>query len=190
MLRGTSQVGRAAHFNPAYWMLRLFLVIYRRVTRGWSRLREVMADRGAARLYGGEAFAQGLTHVIRQGATFDSAVGALLRQQAGRRRSALPNVYALLASPARALDLAQINRAASAALLRSATDDESHPAPAQRAAWTRRYRGLVRDETGSQVRSLLSEPAALERVMADEIDRRVREYTATLKAMQGPRARS
>ncbi len=184
MLRGMAEVGRGVYLNPAYWMLHLFLVLYRRVTLGWSRLREVMADRGAAQLYGGEAFAQGLAHVIRQGATFDGAVAALLRRQADEQGEPLPSVYALLAAPSAALDLAQIDQAASAALWRSARDDESHPAPAQRAEWTRRYPGVLREEAPAPVMALVQHRAALERLMTSEMDRRVRQWVTTRRALR------
>ena len=60
--------------NPGYWTLLLFLKLFTRVTSAFSRIREVMADIRAMKLYGGEAFAKGLAKVAFNDAVFAGIV--------------------------------------------------------------------------------------------------------------------
>ena len=45
--------------NPAYWLLLLYVMLYFKITNGFSRIREE-ADIMAMRLYGGKAFGNDL----------------------------------------------------------------------------------------------------------------------------------
>lgn len=49
--------------NPAYYVVLLFTMLYFKITQGFSRIREVMADITAMTLYGGAAFGGGLLKV-------------------------------------------------------------------------------------------------------------------------------
>lgn len=50
-------------YNPAYWILYYFLKLFFAVTNGFSRAREVLADKKSCELYGGNFFSNGLQKV-------------------------------------------------------------------------------------------------------------------------------
>lgn len=60
---GGGIVGFVAFVNPAWWLLSLFVALFVRVTSGFSRVREVLADVRAIDLYGGEALSAGLRKI-------------------------------------------------------------------------------------------------------------------------------
>jgi Zn-dependent protease with chaperone function len=49
--------------NPAYWIFLIYTMLYFKITNGFSRIREVMADIVAMNLYGGKSFASALMKV-------------------------------------------------------------------------------------------------------------------------------
>jgi len=60
--------------NPAYWILFLFVDLYFKITNGFSRIREVMADMIAISLYGSEAFINGLLKVATNDLIFNEII--------------------------------------------------------------------------------------------------------------------
>jgi len=58
--------GNAQWWNIGWQFVRLYHLLFRRITHGASRLQEINADRVAARAFGKEAFEEGLRHVIRR----------------------------------------------------------------------------------------------------------------------------
>ncbi len=60
--------------NPAYWILRLFINLFFRVTNGFSRIQEVMADTRAMILYGGKSFSSGLLKVSTNDLIFNDVI--------------------------------------------------------------------------------------------------------------------
>ena len=64
--------------NPAYWLLLLYVMLYCRITNGFSRIREVMADIMAMRLYGGKAFGNGLLKVVTNDLIFSEIIQSKL----------------------------------------------------------------------------------------------------------------
>ena len=60
--------------NPAYWLLLLYVMLYFKITNGFSRIREVMADIMAMRLYGGKAFGNGLLKVATNDFVFSEII--------------------------------------------------------------------------------------------------------------------
>src|SRR4029079_3787239 len=77
--------GKIRWWHLAVQFLRLYYVLFNRLTFGASRLQEVMADRTAVLAYGPAAFQEGLTHAIRSGLEFDywtdSRLDDLIKQQ-------------------------------------------------------------------------------------------------------------
>ena len=69
--------GGATFYNPAWHFVRGFHALFLRITLGASRLRELMADQFAAVVYGGQAFAGGLTHIVRRSLEFDRNLDVL-----------------------------------------------------------------------------------------------------------------
>ena len=60
--------------NQGYWILYVFVVLYFRITSGFSRIGEVRADLMAMALYGGSAFSNGLLKVATNDAVFNELV--------------------------------------------------------------------------------------------------------------------
>jgi Zn-dependent protease with chaperone function len=60
--------------NPAYWILLLYVTLYFKITNGFSRIREVMADIMAMRMYGGKAFRIGLLKVATNDTVFSQII--------------------------------------------------------------------------------------------------------------------
>jgi len=50
--------------NPGYWILFVYVDLYSRITNGFSRIREVMADIRAMDLFGGKALSDGLLKIV------------------------------------------------------------------------------------------------------------------------------
>ncbi len=50
-------------YNPAYWILYFFVKLFSKVTNGFSRIREVLADKRSCELFGGNNFSNGLSRV-------------------------------------------------------------------------------------------------------------------------------
>ena len=120
------QAGQNTWLNVAFHFLRLYHLLFRRISHGATRLQEVLADRVAAQAYGPTAFRGGLTHVIRRSVLFHSnatrEIDAAIK--AGRP---LPNLYDPL--PASSDDEeTQIEKA----LARPTTEDDTHPGPRDR----------------------------------------------------------
>ncbi len=81
---GLAQGGVASWYNPAWWFVRGFFLIFLRISQGASRLQEVLADRWAAFCYGAEAFERGLRHAITRGAAFELEANAKINDVLGR----------------------------------------------------------------------------------------------------------
>lgn len=60
--------------NPAFWLLLLYVMLYFKITNGFSRIREVMADIMAMHMYGGRAFSNGLLKVAINDLVFSEIV--------------------------------------------------------------------------------------------------------------------
>lgn len=68
----SSEGGLAAalSYNPAYWILYLFVSLFFKITGGFSRIREVLADKRSFDLFGGKTFCSGLNKVALNDAVF------------------------------------------------------------------------------------------------------------------------
>lgn len=121
-----AQAGQATRINIAFQFLRAYHFIFRRISRGATRLQEVLADRVAAQLYGPLAFEGGLTHVIRQSLEFESRAHQEIQSAIAAKRP-LQNFYdrALPAGP-------DVENAYKKAMGRGTTADDTHPAPMDR----------------------------------------------------------
>ena len=80
----------ATFVQPGLALRRAFHALFLRITLGASRLREILADEFAAVAYGGQAFADGLTHIVRRSLEFDRnldvlASGAQIERAADRQ---------------------------------------------------------------------------------------------------------
>jgi Zn-dependent protease with chaperone function len=120
------EAGQAVWWNIAFQFLRVYHFLFRRITYGATRLQEILADRVAARIYGPQAFEQGLRHVVRRQIEFtflaNNEVNAAIQY-----RRALQNLYSLESK-----DEATVDEAVAKAIERKTTEDDTHPSPADR----------------------------------------------------------
>ena len=167
MLQGTAQGGWLALINPAYWFLRGYVRVYLRITRGQGRRRELLADRVAALVYGGETFARALTRVGEASGDVNRAVSVMgILRTVGIRADGL---YALQ-SLRRSEMLQPLRRALEEESSRAAPEGEfdTHPPDAERIARVRGIEGTVADDPAPAV-SLLSRPETIATEVAAEV---------------------
>jgi Zn-dependent protease with chaperone function len=161
--------GAASTINPAWWFVRAFERVFHRVSQGAARLQETLADRWAAYAYGSEAFAHGLTHVVAQTVRFNAHVQATLGEVVPAKVP-LANLYGFV--PSSPVDAKKVGEQAEREMSRPASPYDSHPPPADRIAYVRKFELAGPPETDDDVRdawTLLSEREAIEKRMTDEV---------------------
>lgn len=124
--------GQAVWWNVAFHFLRIYHFIFRRISHGATRLQEVLADRVAAKMYGPQAFEQGLTHVVRKAVEFNYLASKEINESANSRR-ALQNLYELQPT-----DNPDLEEEIKQSLSRKTSEDDTHPSPTDRFRFTRR----------------------------------------------------
>jgi Zn-dependent protease with chaperone function len=127
-----AQTGQATRWNPAWWFARGFYLLFLRISQGASRLQEILADRRAAEAYGGEAFAQGLRHVVDRSVHFGPRVEAEVNR-AVKSKAPLENLWV-----ASNLSSTDIGTELEKAMNREPSPYDSHPAPRDRIRWVER----------------------------------------------------
>lgn len=131
MVQRLIQSKAAFFFNPVW----LFVVTYQRlflqVTQGASRLQEILADRYAAKTYGGTNFIEGLRNLIHQSIAFPMQVNYEIREASEHHRPTL-NFYNL---PMPEKLTTEVNQQFEEAMQRTTSEYDSHPAPKERISW-------------------------------------------------------
>jgi Zn-dependent protease with chaperone function len=170
-----AQSGVATWYNPAWWFVRGFFMLFLRISQGASRLQEVLADRWAAFSYGPAAFEGGLRHVIAASAAFDARSNAVLNEVVEEKRG-LRNLYRY--EPGKPIDAAEVDAAVEKALTEPASPYDSHPSPAERFALVHKLVGVPEPEDdGGLALSLFDDHEAIEQAMTREVKTRVEEQT-------------
>lgn len=160
-------------FNPTWQFLRLFSSLFERITRGASRLQEVMADQFAALAYGAPAFCAGLEMVIRRSVQFDFEVDHLVKRAEGNKQP----IHNLYVTPT--LDdgkTYELEAAIQKVLAAPGSAYDSHPPPQRRM-------DLVRRSGVSSLTAAHDEPAwslfrdqsKLQSVLTEEVNETLRE---------------
>jgi Zn-dependent protease with chaperone function/Tfp pilus assembly protein PilF len=163
---------RYAIFNPAWWLLRAFTRLYLVVSRGASRLQELLADRWAIRAYGSEAFVTSHRHIVRRSVEFKADLAQTVKDVLANHWS-LPNLYAY--EPERK-DPEAIEAEIAKRLEREPTELDSHPSSRRRIEWATQLAlpGDRGDPDGDQpVWRLFPDPEAIERDMTAIIRDRI-----------------
>ncbi|HEY6036290.1 MAG TPA: M48 family metalloprotease [Kofleriaceae bacterium] len=166
-----------AFFNPAWWMVRTFTLLYFEISTGASRLQEMLADRWAIRAYGSEAFVAGYRHTVTREVEFAVDLDQTIKDVTANQWS-LPNLYAYepeVRPPAEAIAAAVEKR-----MSRAPTKFDTHPSARQRIEWAEKLalaseRSLPDD--AEPVWALFPEPEAIEREMTAIIRERIRVKT-------------
>lgn len=162
-----AQRGVATWYNPAWWFVRGFFLIFLRISHGASRLQEILADRWAAFSYGAEAFERGLRHAIARGAAFEVEANAKLNDVIRAKRP-LANLYTY--EPEVPIREGDTEEEVKKAIERQASPYDSHPAPLERIALVRRLQGTPAagdDET--EALELFEDRERLEREMTEQV---------------------
>lgn len=92
--QGLANVGTAVWYNPVWLFINGYYRVFLRITRGASRLQEILADRYAATQYGAQNMAGGLEYVIRQELRFQRQSRQEINQAVAEKRK-LQNLYTL-----------------------------------------------------------------------------------------------
>ena len=130
LAKGMYQSRVSIKWNPAFQFLRLYHLIFRRISYGATRLQEVLADRVAIRNFGAASFEEGLTHVVRRSVEFKMLAENELNE-AYQSNRAIQNVYNLADIDAEDLK-GKIHDEVNKSLNRLTTEDDTHPSPNER----------------------------------------------------------
>jgi hypothetical protein len=147
--------GQAVWWNVAFLFLRVYHFIFRRLSHGATRMQEVLADRVAALKYGAKAFEDGLVHVIRKSAEFNTLATREINESAAARR-ALQNLYELPGG-----DHPDVKQSTEESLNRETSEDDTHPSPSDRFRFTRRIRSHTEAPISGMVWDLFTDRAGL-----------------------------
>ncbi len=166
------QQGVAVWWNIAFHFLRLYHLLFRRISHGASRLQEVRADIVAVNHYGAGAFEEGLRHAIGRSVEFGRVAARIDSGEEFRNPSHLRALF----EPNPSLvpqDEQTADRKLQEIIHRPSSPDDTHPSPADRFALARRIQAPVRTEDHGLVWDLFADkPALLQemvKLLADRI---------------------
>jgi len=162
--------GQAVWWNVAFLFLRVYHFIFRRLSHGATRMQEVLADRVAALKYGAQAFEDGLVHVIRKSAEFNTLATREINESAAAQR-ALQNLYELSGG-----DHPEVKQSAEEALNRETSEDDTHPSPSDRFRFTRRIKSHTEIPISGMVWDLFTDRAGLTAEMTSVIQAQMSQY--------------
>jgi len=161
--RSLAEAGAADWYNPAWLFLRGFHAVFTRISRGASRLQEVLADRWSAFLYGSETFVSSFTATVRADVAFGAHANATLTE-VRERNLPLENLYRF--SPSAPPPAEDLEAAVSSALDARPSAYDSHPAPRERFAFVRRLAVAAPDDgPDAPAWSLFEDPEAVQRAL-------------------------
>jgi Zn-dependent protease with chaperone function len=193
LIIGMARTGNATPWNPVWWFASGFYRLFLRISQGASRLQEILADRRAADVYGGAAFARGLKHVVACSLTFDEHVNATIRR-ALEAKEPLRGLWSPPETITPAVDPDGDSEAAPAksvaeqlaeALARAPSPYDSHPAPNDRIRWVEQVTGKAQLATDASETawSLFSDRDKQEREMTLFVYARLAEQGVRLPAL-------
>jgi Zn-dependent protease with chaperone function len=159
---------QAVPWNIAFQFLRVYHFIFRRISHGATRLQEILADRVAVKTYGANAFEEGLCHVIRREVEFeDSSYWEM--SNAARESRALQNLYEVKTVGE------NIDEKIREAINRPSTEDDTHPAPAERFRLAKRIVSSESPSAEGMVWDLFNDKDGLTYEMSQLIERLIRQ---------------
>jgi Zn-dependent protease with chaperone function len=94
MAKELAVTGQAGWYNPVWLFVNGFVRVFMRITRGASRLQEILADRYAAMAYGVRNYIASLKYLIHQSLVFRTQVTSEI-QDALKQGRDLQNIYGL-----------------------------------------------------------------------------------------------
>jgi Zn-dependent protease with chaperone function len=167
MAESLSRTGAGQIINPAMWFIIGYSRIFFRITRGASRLQEILADRYAAKAYGGKNFIDGLKNLIRQSVYFPVQAGNGLKNLVEKNQT-VTNLYDLPVPENLSEDL---EKQYEETMNRTTSEYDSHPAPQERIDYIEKlqYPSTAELEHSEPARELFSDFEKLQREMTAEI---------------------
>jgi tetratricopeptide (TPR) repeat protein len=166
--QGMAAYNQAVWWNIAFQFLRVYHFIFRRISRGATRLQEILADRVAVRNYGAGAFEEGLRHVVRRQVEFNDIAEWEITDAAKMRRP-LQNLYEIAVTNKNLVE-EQVEEA----INRATSDDDTHPSPIERFRYAQRIRSANQLAGDGLVWDLFANRQQLTGEMSALIDRKVR----------------
>ncbi len=127
--------------NPAYWLLLLYVMLYFKITNGFSRIREVMADITAMRMYGGKAFGSGLLKVATNDTIFSEIIQSKYVPELLKEEKTISNFSKFMEIVFKGLEKKDIEEFQNNILSRSQTHNvyDSHPALKIRIDYSKKF---------------------------------------------------
>jgi Zn-dependent protease with chaperone function len=161
-------LGLIAGLNPAYWMMRAYVPLYFKVTSGFSRVREVMADIAALKLCGGKTFGQALLKEATNQALFSQVVQPKLLVELSRLGKKASNLSQSIETVCSSTEKSAMRDFQAALLSRAPTRGayDSHPPLKVRLGYASKFE--QRDETlGGPVQELFEDWKGLNERLTD-----------------------
>jgi Zn-dependent protease with chaperone function len=172
--------------NPAYWTLLLFLRLFFNATSAFSRIREVMADVRAMKLYGGESFRNGLGTVIFNDAVFSTVVQGEVVPALAKENKTVADFSVVMGLVKTDLTHEQREQIKSSVAAEALSAYDSHPPIATRLKYSERFTTGKTQRDERDVVALFREWHVLNGRVADLYNARLMNYlrAATTQAAQ------
>lgn len=170
---GMARAGQAVWWNLAFVFLRVYHFIFRRLSRGATRLQEMLADRVAVHNYGARAFKEGLSHVVYRAVEFNHVVSKELDEAVNTRR-AVQNLYELPDAKGSEIERS-VEEDFQQSLNRQTSEDDTHPSPVKRFRLASRVTSKGEPPAAGMVWELFADREALTREMSELVGARLRD---------------
>ncbi len=170
--------------NPGYWVTFLFINLFFKVTKGFSRVREVMSDIHAMTMFGGKPFRMGLLKVatndlITDRYVFESLIPQLLSD------GKVPGDFSIIMESAhKTLGTEKVKELRNAILTeRESGAFDSHPAIGMRVEYSKMFTQVV-VEKKEPVATLFDDWGALNENVAEVYSKALVERLAAMPTQQ------
>ncbi len=161
--------GQNVWWNIAFQFLRLYNLIFVRISHGATRLQEVLADRVAAQTYGARAFQDGLTYVIKRDIEFMKYANSEI-EEARKIDRPFNNLYELSGNADR-----DIEEELKEALNKETSENDTHPSPVDRFRYVDGINTKTFPEDASLVKELFTDWESLTTEMTTQLEERVKQ---------------
>lgn len=176
------------YWNPAYWIMFVFIKLFFRITSGFSRIREVMADIRAMTLYGGKALSNALQKVALNDTIFSQVVESKLVPQFLQQNKAFTNFSAVMEQLYTKVDKSELEKYKSDIISKSETHDiyDSHPALKVRLDYAKKF-GEKEEKDKRPVKSIFDDWDKLNELVATIYNLQLFTFLKTLALAQQAR---
>lgn len=168
--------------NPAYWTLLLFLRLFFNATGAFSRIREVMADVRAMKLYGGESFRNGLEKVVFNDALFATVVQGEVVPALAKQNKTVADFSAMMTFVKSDLSHKQQEQIKSSIAAEGPSAYDSHPPVSTRLKYSQRFSMGKTERDERDAAALFSGWHGLNEKLADLYNARLLGYLRAVAA--------